>query len=71
MDDLGVLRQLRFEDRDADAAAEIAHQAADRGSLGQDVARQAREREQVERHKGAAEPKPWANPANRIGPDPI
>jgi hypothetical protein len=40
MNDLGVLAELGFEDGDADAAAEHAHQGADRGSLGQDVVRQ-------------------------------
>ena len=55
MNDLGVLGQGRDQDADADAAAEVAHQAADRRALGQDVARQRRQRDDVQRHKGAAE----------------
>jgi len=39
VNDLGLLGQVCDQNADADAAAEIAHQAADRGALGQDVAR--------------------------------
>ena len=55
MHDLRVLDQQRLEDRDADAAAEIAHQAAHCGPLRQDMSRQVRQRERVQRDKGAAE----------------
>jgi hypothetical protein len=61
----GVLGELDLEDGDADVAAEHAHQGADRGSLGQDVVRQAREREQVERQKSAAEPKTLGKPGEQ------
>ena len=56
---------MGFEDGDADAAAEHAHQGAQRGSLGQDVVWQTREREQVERHKGAAETETLGEPGEQ------
>ena len=58
MHGLGVLGQQRHDDRDADAAADIAHQAEDRGPLGQDVPRQGRERDDAERRKDKAEAEP-------------
>src|SRR5215470_19650090 len=70
MDDLRVLAELGFEDGDADAAAEHAHQRAQRRALGQDVVRQTRQREQIEWYKGAAEPETLreASPQYRPGP---
>ena len=65
MHDLGVLGQQRIDDRDADAAADIAHQAEDRGSLRQNVARQSREGERVQRREDKAEPEALQQPRDR------
>jgi hypothetical protein len=56
---------------DADAAAEIAHQAADRGALGQDVARQGRQRDVLSGVKVQPRPKPCSSPEMMTGPGPI
>src|SRR5260370_27649363 len=46
---LGILRQQRLDDRDADAAADIARQAEDCRPLGQDLPRQGRESHDAQR----------------------
>jgi|HubBroStandDraft_4_1064222.scaffolds.fasta_scaffold180746_2 hypothetical protein len=55
VNDLGILGQGCHQDADAEAAAEITHQAADRRPLGQDVERQRRQRDDVQGYLGTAE----------------
>ena len=57
---------------DADAAAEHCASGAHRGALRQDVARQGRQRQRVQRHEGAAEAEPLQQPGEqRPAPMPI
>src|SRR5579871_6848056 len=69
--DLGVLRQQRLDDRDADAAADVAHQAEDRGALGQHVSGQGREGDDAQRREHKPRPKPCNTPVTTTGAMPI
>src|SRR5271170_2494581 len=62
MHGLGVLDEQSFEDRDADAAADVTHQAEQGGGLGQDRARQGRKADRAQRHEHKAQPETLDQP---------
>src|SRR5271163_5263359 len=59
---LGVLDKQSLQDRDADAAADVAGQAEQGGALGQDRARQRRKTDRTQRHEHKAQPETLNQP---------
>ena len=62
---LRIVRNERLHDRNADTAADVAHQAVERGAVAAPRAGQGRERHRGERHEHHAEtealPDPWSH----------